>query len=215
MLYVEDDRVIAEMTRDVLGEVYDVEHVSDGATALSRALNDHFDVMVIDRRLPGLDGVSLIEAIRTARIITPILLLTALGSVADRVEGLDAGANDYVVKPFDFDELLARLRALVRAHREVGRRRFVGDWVFVPESAALFGSADERVSLTATETRLLSLLTDSPDHVFSRDEIMRSVFASDDAQSAVDTYVHYIRRKASAEVIETVRGRGYRAGSPR
>ncbi|WEK12515.1 MAG: response regulator transcription factor [Candidatus Microbacterium phytovorans] len=213
LLYVEDDATIAAMTVDVLGEVYEVDHVADGALALRTALSRRYDVMVVDRRLPGLDGIALIEALRTARITTPVLLLTALGAIADRVEGLDAGANDYLVKPFDFDELLARLRALVRGHRAEGRRRTVADWTFVPDSLALYGPGGERVSLTATEARLLALLSESPEHVFSREEILDSVFASDDALSSVDTYVHYIRRKGAPELIETVRGRGYRAGA--
>ncbi|MBF4563077.1 response regulator transcription factor [Microbacterium sp. VKM Ac-2870] len=214
VLYVEDDPTIAGMTVEVLGEVYDVTHITDGHAALERILSERFDVFVIDRRLPGLDGVALVRAARTARITTPALLLTALGAVADRVDGLDAGANDYLVKPFDFDELLARLRALVRGHRAEGRRRYLGEWTFVADSDALYGAGGERVTLTATEARLVALLSESPEHVYSREEILRAVFASDDAVSSVDTYVHYIRRKASAGIIETVRGRGYRAGSP-
>ncbi|MBN9184589.1 MAG: response regulator transcription factor [Microbacterium sp.] len=214
VLYVEDDPAIADMTIEVLSEVYDVVHVSDGRTAVTRALGDRFDVMVIDRRLPGLDGIQVVEAVRTAKITTPILLLTALGAVDDRIEGLDAGANDYLVKPFDYGELLARMRALVRGFRAEGRRRALGQWTFVAESSALFGPSGERVALTVTETRMLDVLAASPDHVFSRDELMRAVFASEDALSSVDTYVHYIRRKTSPEVIETVRGRGYRAGAP-
>ncbi|UUT34845.1 response regulator transcription factor [Microbacterium elymi] len=214
VLYVEDDRTIADMTVAVLSEVYDVEHVGDGRDALRQALNERFDVFVIDRRLPGMSGTALVDAIRTAKITTPVLMLTALGAVVDRVDGLDAGANDYLVKPFDFDELLARLRALIRGHRAEGRRRAIAEWNFVPESSLVYGPFGERVALTTTETRMLTVLTESPDHVFSRDELMHTVFASDDALSSVDTYVHYIRRKTAPEVIETVRGRGYRAGAP-
>lgn len=213
LLYVEDDRVIAGMTVEVLAEAYDVTHVTDGRHALQRALSERFDVMVIDRRLPDVDGASLVASVRTARITTPILLLTALGAVADRVDGLDAGANDYLVKPFDFDELLARLRALLRGHRAEGRRREVGEWAFLPDADVAYGPGGERVSFTPTESRLLSLLSESPEHVFSRQEILRAVFTSDDALSSVDTYVHYIRRKTSPGTIETVRGRGYRAGA--
>lgn len=215
VLYVEDDAEIAVMTSDVLDEVYDVVHVVGGRDALARALAERFDVMVIDRRLPDLDGIALVEAVRTAHITTPILLLTALGAAADRVEGLDAGANDYLVKPFDFDELLARLRALVRGHRLDGRRRSLGEWVFLPDASAAYGPGGERVALTPTETRLLALLSESPDHVFSREEILRAVFDSDDALSSVDTYVHYVRRKTSPDTIETVRGVGYRAAAAR
>lgn len=215
VLYVEDDQAIAAMTIEVLSEVYDVDHAADGDVGLARALAGHFDVMVVDRRLPGRDGISLVEAVRRARLTTPVLLLTALGAVDDRVEGLDAGANDYLVKPFDFDELLARLRALTRGYRAEGRRRPIGDWMFVPESRAIYGPGGERVALTATEARLLTLLTDSPEHVYTRDDISRAVFSSGDADSSVETYVHYIRRKTDADVIETVRGRGYRAGAAR
>lgn len=215
VLYVEDDAAIAAMTIEVLSEVYDVDHAADGDAGLARALAGRYDVMVVDRRLPGRDGIALVEAVRRARITTPVLLLTALGAIADRVEGLDAGANDYLVKPFDFDELLARLRALTRGHRAGGRRRPVGGWTFVPGSQAIYGPGGERVALTATETRLLSLLTESPEHVFAREEISRAVFSAGDADSSVDTYVHYIRRKTDVDVIETVRGRGYRAGAER
>ncbi len=215
VLYVEDDAEIAAMTSDVLAERYDVVCVDNGREALARALAERFDVMVVDRRLPDLDGVALVEAVRTARITTPVLLLTALGAIADRVEGLDAGANDYLVKPFDFDELLARVRALVRGHRAEGRRRDLGEWTFLPDASVAYGPGGERVALTPTETRLLALLSESPEHVFSRDEILRAVFDSDDALSSVDTYVHYVRRKTSPDVIETVRGSGYRAGAAR
>lgn len=214
LLYVEDDAEIAAMVVEVLSDTYDVEVQRDGATALARALNSRYDVMVIDRRLPGMEGADLVRAIRTARITTPILLLTALGAVADRVEGLDAGANDYLRKPFDFDELLARLRALVRGHRAEGQRRSLGDWEFVPGSWALYSPTGARIALTRTESDLLALLAESPDHVFSREEILGAVFASGEATSSVDTYVHYIRRKSVPEIVETVRGRGYRAGAP-
>lgn len=214
MLYIEDDTRIAEMTCEVLAEAYEVTHVADGRAGLDRALGERFDVMVIDRRLPGLDGVEITRRVRTARITTPILLLTALGAVSNRVDGLDAGANDYLVKPFDFDELLARLRALHRGFRADGRRRDIADWIFVADSLALYGPGGERASLTETESRLLEVLTESPEHVFSRSEILDAVFSPGSDLGAVETYVHYIRRKSANDVIETVRGRGYRAGSP-
>ncbi|WP_426621655.1 response regulator transcription factor [Microbacterium sp. As-52] len=214
LLYVEDDAEIAALTVEVLGDVYDVDHAPDGESALRLALSRRYGVMVVDRRLPGMDGVAFVHAVRTAHITTPVLMLTALGTVDDRVTGLDGGANDYLVKPFDYDELLARLRALRRAFRAQGARRPLGEWVFVPDAQAIYDPTGYRVALTATESALLELLTASPEHVFTREEILHAVFHEGDTTSSVDTYVHYVRRKTSAEMIETVRARGYRAGTP-
>ena len=214
LLYVEDDAEIAALTVEVLGDVYDVDHASDGESALRLALSRRYDAMVVDRRLPGMDGIAFVRAVRTAHITTPVLMLTALGTVDDRVTGLDGGANDYLVKPFDYDELLARLRALRRAFRVEGARRPMGEWVFVPAAQAIYDPSGFRVALTATESALLELLTDSPEHVFSREEILRAVFHEGDTTSSVDTYVHYVRRKTTSDVIETIRARGYRAGTP-
>ncbi|WP_243063975.1 response regulator transcription factor [Humibacter sp. RRB41] len=213
LLYVEDDREIAAMVVEVLSESYEVDHVTEGDAAVRRALGQRYDVMVVDRRLPGFDGIDLVRAARRARITTPILLLTALDAPRDRVGGLDAGANDYLVKPFDFDELLARLRALRRGFRAEGTRRYVGEWLYVPESQALYSPTGSRATLTATENALMELLTDSPEHVFTREEILAAVFRGGETAGSVDTYVHFIRRKTAKEVIETVRARGYRAGT--
>lgn len=214
LLYIEDDPEIAAMTVEVLSDAYDVEHATDAEAGLRLALGRRYDAMVVDRRLPGMDGVDFIRAVRTAHITTPILMLTALGTVDDRVSGLDGGANDYLVKPFDYDELLARLRALRRAFRADGQRRRVGEWMFAPESQVLYDPSGFRIALTATESALLELLTGSPDHVFTREEILAAVFDPADTPNSVDTYVHYLRRKAQPDIIETVRARGYRAGSP-
>jgi DNA-binding response OmpR family regulator len=215
LLYVEDDAEIAAMTIEVLGEIYDVVHENDGVAGRDRALRDSFEVILLDRRLPGRDGAEIVRDLRTAHITTPVLMLTALGAVADRVEGLDAGANDYLLKPFDFEELLARLRALRRAFRAEGRRRAVAEWTHLPDTAVVYGPFGERVALTSTENAVLELLSRSPDHVFSREEIARAVFSSPDAVTTVDTYVHYLRRKTATDLVETVRGRGYRAGAAR
>jgi DNA-binding response OmpR family regulator len=214
LLYVEDDAAIAGMTVEVLSEAYRVDHATTGEDALRLALRDRYDVMVVDRRLPGMDGVDVIRAVRTARITTPILMLTALGAIDDRVTGLDGGANDYLVKPFDYEELLARLRSLRRAFSADAGRRRLGEWTFVPASQALYDPGGYRIALTATESALVELLTGSPEHVFTREEILRAVFREGETTSSVDTYVHYVRRKSTRDLIETVRARGYRAGRP-
>ena len=212
LLFIEDDQAIAEMVVEVLQESYEVDHAATGEDGLDLALHNHFDLMLIDRRLPGMDGVAVIQAVRRAGITTPVLMLTALGSVDDRVSGLDGGANDYLTKPFDFDELLARLRALRRGFAAETGKTYIGDWLFVPETQSLYDPFGARISLTTTESALLALLAESPEHIFSRAEILSAIFSSDDTPGTVDTYVHYIRRKTEHNLIETVRAQGYRLG---
>ncbi|WP_257478923.1 response regulator transcription factor [Acidipropionibacterium jensenii] len=217
VLYAEDDADQAEMTIEVLSEYYTVDHVADGSQALEHVLHRSYGIIVLDRRLPGMDGLSLVRAIRRARIATPILLLTALGAVDDRVDGLDAGANDYLVKPFAFEELLARMRALHRGFTAAGRRRPIGCWTLTPDSQAIYSPSEARVALTATETALLEALAASPEHIFTRRELVGAVHPADGeavSTGSIDTYVHYVRRKTVPEIIETVRGRGYRLGVP-
>lgn len=213
LLLVEDDERLAPIVIEYLGESYGVTHRADGALALETALTSEFDVMVVDRRLPGLDGVRLVQGIRRAHIGTPIIMLTALGTVDDRVEGLDAGANDYLVKPFEFAELLARLRALRRSYTSNEASLAVGDWDFFPEDRIIQSPYIGPVALTPKETELLTLLAESPQRTFSRAQILQAVFSSTDLPGTVDTYVHYLRRKTEDTVVLTVRGRGYRLGT--
>ena len=212
LLFIEDDPSIAEMVVEVLQEHYSVDHSATGEDGLDMALHNHYDLMVIDRRLPGIDGVTVIQGVRRAGITTPILMLTALGSIDDRVSGLDGGANDYLTKPFDFDELLARLRALRRGFAAETGKTYIGEWLLVPETQSLYNSYGDRVSLTTTETAFLALLAESPEHIFSRSEILSTIFSAEDTPGTVDTYVHYIRRKTEHDIIETVRSQGYRLG---
>jgi two-component system response regulator QseB len=214
LLYVEDDPEVSAIVTELLVDHYTVDAATTGQAGLDRALRRRYDVMVVDRRLPGMSGTELVSAVRTARITTPILLLTALGTVADRVAGLDGGADDYLVKPFDIDELLARLRALRRGARSPGDRREIGAWIFTPQTQAVYSPEERRVALTAAESDLLELLTSSPEHVFSREQILAEVFPGGESVTTVDTYVHYVRRKTTPEIIETVRARGYRSGNP-
>lgn len=214
LLYVEDEPAAAAIAVEVLAEDYLVQHAPDGEQALEFALRQRFDAMVIDRRLPGMSGTDLVRAIRRAGITTPVVLLTALGTVADKVQGLDDGANDYLVKPFDFAELTARLRALRRAFTAGGARRELGGWSFVPDNRVLFSPRGSRIALTEAENDLLELLSSSPEHVFGRDEILEAVFPGGESAGTVEAYVSYVRRKTVPELIETVRGQGYRIGRP-
>jgi two-component system response regulator QseB len=212
LLLVEDDPELGPLMAGVLGEDYTVTLVRDGDAGLEAARSGDFDAVVLDRRLPGTDGVTLVRGLRSAGVATPVLMLTALGSVADRVEGLDAGADDYLVKPFDFAELAARLRALRRVHGQEAGVVYIGDWEFRPASRIINSPYEGRRVLTETEAHLLTLLTQHPDETLSRERILREVFPVGDSVGTVDTYVHYIRRKTERDVITTVRGRGYRLG---
>lgn len=213
LLLIEDDPKLGPVMRDVLDEVYDVTLRSDGETGFRDAVAGSFDVMIVDRRLPGADGLNIIEALRTKGISTPMLVLTALGTLHDKVRGLDAGANDYLVKPFEFDELFARLRAIRRVYSGEGPYVRIGAWEFYPESRAIYSPYDGRSILTVRENSLLQLLAANPSRTFSREQILREVFDPSDQPGTVDTYVHYVRRKTDVDIITTVRGKGYRLGS--
>lgn len=213
LLLIEDDVKLGRLMDRVLSETYTVTVATDGKEGLDKARQSHFDVMIIDRRLPTLSGTEIVTAIRQDGIPTPILMLTALGTVPDKIAGLDAGANDYLVKPFDFDEMLARLRSITRIYSGEGPFKKIGSWEFYPASRAIYSPYEGRKSLTQREANLLELFMDNPGRIFTREEINHAVFHPDEQLGTVDTYVHYIRRKTDKDMIETVRGRGYRLGS--
>lgn len=212
LLLIEDDARLSSLMSEVLEEKYQVTLATDGRSGLTAGLEGDFDVMVIDRRLPEIDGLSVVRVLRENRLACPILVLTALGTTGDKVDGLDAGANDYLVKPFDFDELFARLRALTRVFNAEGPAQSIGDWTFYPDDNCIYSPHIGRILLTPRESALLRMFTDDPTQTFTRRHILRTVFRSDEQPGTVDTYVHYLRRKTDKDVILTVRGRGYRLG---
>lgn len=214
LLLVEDDPALAEMLAELLtDEGYDVAAAADGQAGLNVALSRPFDVMVLDRRLPGIEGVDLLRRLRGRGVASPALFLTARAEVSDRVEGLDAGAQDYLVKPFDVEELLARLRALLRrAQDTVGVLR-IGEVVFAPDTRLATRGDGSTVGLSATEAELLEVLARHPKQVYPRDQLLDLVFDDAARPGSVDTYVHYLRHKLGRDVVRTVRGIGYQAGS--
>jgi two-component system response regulator QseB len=214
LLLIEDDPKLGPVMCQVLDEVYAVTLVTDGSTGVDTALANEYEVMIVDRRLPNLDGLGVIETLRRRRVTTPMLVLTALGTIQDKVRGLDAGANDYLVKPFEFDELFARLRAIRRVFTGEGPFVRIGLWEFYPESRTVYSPYDGRTILTDRENALLRLFAENPQRTYSREQILREVFSETDQPGTVDTYVHYVRRKTDIDLITTVRGQGYRLGAP-
>src|SRR4051812_40505928 len=213
LLLAEDDRELGPLLVELLAaEGYSVDHVRDGQALLHRALTRRYDVLVVDRGLPAVEGVDAVRRLRRSGVRTPALVLTARGTVADRVDGLDAGAEDYLVKPFAVDELLARLRALLRRHERTSQHLRIGDVRRLDVDGRQVVGAGEPVALSARETALLEHLARHPEQVFTREGLLRAVFDDAEMPGSVDTYVHYLRRKLGDDVVRTVRGVGYRLG---
>jgi DNA-binding response OmpR family regulator len=216
ILIVEDEQRLARLLSRVLGEQgHRVELAFDGETGLELGLAGDFDLIVLDLMLPKRDGLDVCRSWRTARVQTPVLMLTARDTVTDRVRGLDAGADDYLVKPFAMDELLARVRALGR--RAAGGAETaclrVGD-LSLDRLRHEVRRGDTPVHLSAKEFDLLEYLMSHTGQVLTRDQILDHVWRYDfDGQSnVVDLYVYYLRQKLDrlgSPLIHTVRGVGY------
>jgi DNA-binding response OmpR family regulator len=214
VLLIEDDERLGAMTRDLLSRSYRVTWAQTGADALTSLKREQFDVVVADRRLPDMDGLEVVRALRRNGLSVPALMLTALSSVNDIVDGLDGGANDYLVKPFHFAELEARLRSLTRGNSAQEIEIRIGDWVLRPNRQQIEDPEGSSVDLTVAQVRLLGVLASSPQHVFGRDELVKKVFSDHADNGVIDTYVSYIRQKTVRGMIVTVHGRGYRIGAP-
>ena len=214
VLIAEDDGRLAGMLDALLrSEGFDVELARDGQRALHLGLTSAYGAIVLDRGLPAVEGLDVLRRLRESGVTTPILVLSALGTAPDRVDGLNAGAEDYLAKPFDIDELVARVRALTRrASAVVPTVRFPGGRLDT-ESRTVTLDDGERTVLSEREAALLERLARRPAQVFSRAVLLEEVFADADDSGVVDTYVHHLRRKFGRSLVETVRGVGYRMGS--
>jgi DNA-binding response OmpR family regulator len=214
LLVVEDDRVLSAMLVALFtDEGYRVDAAFDGQQGMHRGLTGDYDALIVDRGLPVMDGSDLVALLRSRGITTPALILTARGAVEDRVSGLDAGAQDYLVKPFEVPELLARVRALLRRIDNAGSVVAAGGLRMDRVTRRVAGATPEgdEVELSEREASLLGTLMAAPKRVFSRGQLLESVFEGAEA-GAVDLYVHYLRRKLGKHVIRTVHGAGYRFG---
>jgi two-component system OmpR family response regulator len=216
LLVVEDDVKLARaLERGLQREGYAVDLADTGDDALSQATSNEYDAVVLDVMLPGLDGFAVCKEMRSNERWAPVLMLTARDQVGDRIRGLDAGADDYLVKPFDFGELLARLRALIRrGPTERAPVLEVGDLRIDP-AARIVTRGGREIELTVREFALLQFLAQRAGAVVSREELLEHVWdnAEEGSTNVVDVYVGYLRNKVEkpfrGKIIRTVRGIGF------
>ncbi len=212
LLLVEDDAMIGEAVLDLLrAENYAVDWVRDGEMADTATLSQAYDLILLDLGLPRRDGLDVLQTWRTRKLRTPVLIATARDSVAQRVQGLDAGADDYILKPYDLDELLARIRALLR--RADGRAEPVYEYngVSINPATREVRVQGEPVVLSGREWSVLEPLLARPGRVLSRSQLEDKLYGWKDeiSSNAIEVYIHGLRKKLGADLIQNVRGVGY------
>ena len=218
ILLIEDDERLCEAVAFALRrEGYDVDVAHEGDDGLRWALQRAHDLVLLDRMLPVLDGLTVLRRMREAGVATPVLLVTALGAVGERVEGLDAGADDYLVKPFDLEELLARVRAMCRRPRRLEEPgEFAWGDVALDQGRKTLRRGEGRCSLSKREAALLEAFLKNPRQVLTREVLLTRVWGPDAGveDGNLDNYIHFLRRRlasvGSRLEIRTVRGVGYR-----
>lgn len=220
ILVVEDEqKIAAAIKRGLELKGFAVDTVHDADSGLSYALGESYDAIILDRMLPGsLDGVSIAQKLRAEKLSVPILILTARGTIGDKVEGLNSGADDYLVKPFSFDELIARLRALLRRPAvHTGTNLTVGDLV-VNTTTYDVQRSGQPIKLSQKEFALLEYFMHHPGQVITKDMIMRHIWDEDASilPNTVEVYIGYLRNKIDrpfadkSALLHTVRGFGYK-----
>lgn len=212
LLLIEDDLALGEGIHQALSrEGYTVDWLKDGSSALHSLLSETFDLALLDLGLPRMDGLDVLRRLRESGSNLPVLILTARDATEDRIAGLDAGADDYLVKPFDLAELKARLRALLR--RSAGRARVLIEHagISLDPSTQQVTYHNEAVSLTPKEYQLLYELLSPPGRVMTRERLMQLLYGwNEEAESnTLEVHIHHLRKKFSTDLIRTIRGVGY------
>jgi DNA-binding response OmpR family regulator len=221
ILVVEDERTLAGFIEQALrAEGYAPTVVHDGDGGMAEALTGDYALVLLDLMLPGRNGLEVLDAIRARKPELPVIVVTAQGAIEQRVEGLDRGANDYVIKPFSFEELLARVRAQLRAPAQRAASVLEAGGVRIDLRTRRVEQDGREVQLTAREFELLAYLARHPDQVLSREQILNAVwgFDFDPGTKVLEVYIGYLRRKLGDDgegPIETVRNVGYRLRAPR
>lgn len=221
VLVIEDDHKIAgALVRGLERQSYAVDVCYDGNEGLAMVTTEPYDIVILDRMLPGTDGLSILKSMREASIHTPVLLLTAKDKVLDRAEGLNAGADDYLVKPFAFVELIARVRALLRRPKETVETHLESNGVSLDRDTFTANRADKIIELTSKEFALLEYMMSTSGRISTKDQIMQNVwdYDSDILPNTVEVYIGYLRNKIDKpfpnlpNLINTRRGFGYYFG---
>ncbi|MDE2594081.1 MAG: response regulator transcription factor [Burkholderiales bacterium] len=212
LLLVEDDQMIGEAVLDILrAELYAVDWVKDGLQAEALCRTESYDLVLLDLGLPGKDGLEVLRSLRAAKLRTPVLIATARDSVDQRIKGLDAGGDDYVLKPYDLGELLARVRALLR--RAAGRAdsQYEHMGVVIDPVTREVSVDGQAVVLSSREWAVLEPLLARPGAILSRAQLEEKIFGWEDGvlSNAVEVYIHGLRKKLGAHLIQNVRGVGY------
>ena len=212
ILLVEDDPLLGDgLQRALRNDHYTVDWITSGNQVEGALQHDHFDLVLLDLGLPGMDGMEALRRLRASSQPVPVLILSARDQLQDRVAGLDAGADDYLMKPFDMDELRARIRARLRRTIEPPQHRLaVGPLLIDSENFSVLQN-DQPVNLSRREFVLLLALARQPGRVLTRDRLEQELYGwSEDVESnALEVHVHHLRKKLGADLIRTVRGVGY------
>ncbi|KKW81461.1 regulator [Acinetobacter sp. AG1] len=213
ILLAEDDASQAESIKDWLEmDGYNVDWVERGDHAILAIEQHHYDCLLLDRGLPQASGDEIVKVIRRQNAQPPVIFITARDHIQDRVEGLDLGANDYLVKPFNLEELSARVRAQLRQHQaRAGQYLSFSDLQLDPQAKTLT-KAEQPINLTAKEFQILHKLMLKPDHIVTREQLEESLYAwGDEIESnAIEVFIYQIRKKIGGHYIKTIRGLGYR-----
>lgn len=213
LLLVEDDAMIgASVQRGLKQDGYTVDWVRDGASAETALISDVYEMLLLDLGLPGKSGLELLAGLRRRGVALPVLVITARDSVADRVKGLDAGADDYLVKPYDPDELLARLRAVERRRSGAGSAVLQLPGLSIDLARTVVTLEGQAVELTAKEWALLRVMAARPDRIHSRESLQDALYGleADASSNTLEVFISNLRRKIGRDRIQTLRGLGYK-----